>query len=204
MAYIVDDPVLGHRLAFAEAADPDGSPVLHVEMWVRPGGGVTAHVHPTMEERFTVVSGTPEFLSGRSWWRAGPGRSAVVAPGERHAYRNRGTEVAHVRVEVRPPSSLQVFLTEVAELARQGAFTRHALPRSPRGLLAAVAVAERHREMTTLGFPMPPEPVQRVLFPPLARLAERRGYAAARASSTASSSPAPPTTASAAASSCAP
>jgi hypothetical protein len=84
----------------------------------------------------------------------------------------------------------------VAELARQCAFTRHALPRSPRGLLAAVAVAERHREMTTLGFPMPPEPIQRLLFPPLARLAERRGYAAS-ASSTATSSPAPPTTASA-------
>jgi hypothetical protein len=32
-----------------------------------------------------------------------------------------------------------------------------------------------YRDMVTLGFPAPPPIVQRLLVPPLARLAERRG-----------------------------
>jgi hypothetical protein len=42
-------------------------------------------------------------------------------------------------------------------------------------------MAQRHRDMVVLLFPpMPPPVVQRVLFPALARLGERRGYGAGR------------------------
>ena len=92
--------------------------------------------------------------------------------GVRHAYRNDGDEPAHVRCDVRPPSSLQAFLEEVAALSRSGAISKRALPRSPRALVRTAALAERHREMVTLLFPpAPPRVVQRLLFPALARLA---------------------------------
>ena len=53
--------------------------------------------------------------------------------------------------------------------------SRRGLPTSPRALVRAVAMAERHREMATLRFPpMPPPFVQRLLFPPLARLGRGR------------------------------
>ena len=46
------------------------------------------------------------------------------------------------------------------------------LPRRPAALVRAAALAQRHRDMVTLLFPpMPPPFVQRVLFPPLAKLA---------------------------------
>ena len=49
---MVEDPVLRQRLSFSRTTDPDGEEVLHVEVWVDPGGGVTPHIHPAMEERF--------------------------------------------------------------------------------------------------------------------------------------------------------
>ena len=77
-----------------------------------------------------------------------------------------------MRADVRPPSSLQAFLEEVAELSQAGLISRSGLPRRPAALVRAAAIAQRHRDMVTLLFPpMPPPLVQRVLFPPLARLA---------------------------------
>jgi quercetin dioxygenase-like cupin family protein len=174
---IVEDPALRQRYSFQRSTDDDGGEVLHVETWVDPGGGVTPHVHPAMEERFHVLAGRPSFLAGKRWKTAAPGDEVVVPAGVRHAYRNDGDEVARFRCDVRPPSSLQAFLEEVAQLSQAGQITRRGLPKSPRALLQAAALAERHRDMAVLLFPpMPPPFVQRLLFPPLARLGARRGY----------------------------
>jgi quercetin dioxygenase-like cupin family protein len=179
---IIEDPVLRQRYRFGRWVDEDGADVLDVETWVDPGGGVTPHVHPAMEERFEIMAGRPSFLAGRSWRPAGPGDTVVVPAGTRHAYRNDGDDVAHVVCHVRPPSSLQEFLEEIAALSRAGGLMRGGLPKSPRALVAAAAVIERHRDMVELGFPpLPPARVQRLLFPRLARLGERRGIGARRA-----------------------
>jgi mannose-6-phosphate isomerase-like protein (cupin superfamily) len=183
MAHVVEDPALRHRLRFDRTTDEDGNEVLRIEMWVDPGGGVPPHIHPAIEERFKVVSGRPSFLAGRKWQTAGPGETVVVPAGLRHAYRNRGDEVAHVICHARPPSqSLQDFLEDTAALAQAGKITRHGLPKSPSALLEAALIVEEHKHMTVLLFPpMPPPWLQRLLFPPLARLARRRGYAPGRA-----------------------
>lgn len=174
---MIEDPVLKQRYSFDRSTDADGSEVLHVDMWVDPGGGVTPHIHPAMEERFHVLAGRPSFLAGKEWQTAAPGDVVVVPAGVRHAYRNDGDEVAHVRCDARPPSSLQQFLEDVAALSRQGMISRRGLPKRPAALLRAAVLAERHREMAVLMFPpMPPPFVQRLLFPPLARLGRRRGY----------------------------
>ena len=115
---VVVDPVLRQRLVFRRRADEHDGEVLEVEMWVDPGGGVTPHIHPTIDERFTVRSGHPSFLAGRRWREAGPGETVVVPAGTRHAYRNRGDEVAHVVCEARPPGELQEFLEDVARMSR--------------------------------------------------------------------------------------
>jgi quercetin dioxygenase-like cupin family protein len=171
----IEDPVLRQRLRFRRAQEPDGGEVLHVEIWVDAGGGVRPHVHPAMEERFEVLAGRPSFLAGRTWRTAAAGEVVVVPAGIRHAYRNRGNEPVHLVCEARPPSTLQEFLEEVAALSRAGMITRHGLPKRPSTVLRAAALAERHREMAVLQFPpMPPPFLQRLLFPGLARLEERR------------------------------
>ena len=170
------DPVLRQRLSFSRRRDEKGE-VLEIDTWVEPGGGVTPHVHPGMDERFTVLEGRTSFLSGREWSEASAGETAVVPAGTRHAYRNETEEVAHVLCEARPPSTLEEFLRDTAAMGRAGKFTGKGIPRGVDGLLAGVALAHGYREMVVLGFPpLPPAPVQRLLFPPLARVAERRGY----------------------------
>jgi quercetin dioxygenase-like cupin family protein len=172
----VEDPALRQRHHFTRSTDPDGGEVLHVETWVEPGGGVPPHLHPAMEERFTVLDGRPSFLAGTEWREAGPGEEVVVPAGVRHAFRNRGGAPAHFRCDVRPPSSLQAFLEETAALSRGGYLTKGGMIK-PRGLIRGAVIADRHREMVTLLFPpTPPVWLQRLLFPPLAAIGRRRGY----------------------------
>jgi mannose-6-phosphate isomerase-like protein (cupin superfamily) len=171
------DPVLRMRSRFWRTSE-DGREVLNIETWVDPGGGVTPHIHPAMEERFEVLEGRPQFLAGRSWKEARPGETVLVAQGTRHAFRNRGSEVAHFVCHATPPSTLQEFLEDAAALSRAGAITRRALPRSVDGLLQAAVMADHYRDMVTLLAPLPPPAIQRVVIPPLARAGERRGHRA--------------------------
>ncbi|HWH45083.1 MAG TPA: cupin domain-containing protein [Thermoleophilaceae bacterium] len=170
----VEDPVFRCRYRFERATGADGREVQRIEMWVDPGGGVTPHIHPTMDERFEVIGGTAQFLAGRRWITAGPGESVDVPAGTRHAFRNRGDEVAHVMAEATPPSSLQAFLEDVAGLSRAGKLTRIGLP-SPSGLLEAAVLIDAYSDMVELLWPAPPRPLQRLIVPPLARFAAKRG-----------------------------
>jgi quercetin dioxygenase-like cupin family protein len=147
MGSLIEDPVLKQRLGFQPSED---GTAVEVEMWVDPGGGVPPHVHPSMEERFEVVSGELSFLAGRKWRTAGPGEVVTVPAGTRHAYRNDGTEQAHGTCHASPPQSLQEFLEEAAAMARAGKLTRQGLPKSPAALVQALRLALRHRKMVVM------------------------------------------------------
>jgi quercetin dioxygenase-like cupin family protein len=176
---LTEDPVLGMRSRFWRTTE-GGSDVLHVETWVDPGGGVTPHIHPAMEERFEVLEGRPEFLAGRSWKETKSGDTVLVAPGTRHAFRNRNDGVARFVCRATPPSTLQEFLEDAAALSRSGGISRRALPRSLDGLLQAAVMAHHYRDMVVLLAPLPPPMIQRMVIPPLARAGERRGFRAGR------------------------
>ena len=122
---------------------------------------------PAWRSASTSSPGGRASWPGSAWRTAAPGDVVVVPAGTRHAYRNDGDEPAHVRCDVRPPSSLQAFLEEVAALSQQ---RRDDAPRAPavtpRAFAQMAALAERHRAMVTLLFPPAPPPVvQRLLFP---------------------------------------
>src|SRR4051812_2948399 len=138
----VEDPVLKQRYQFHREGD-----VLTVEAWVDPGGGVTPHVHPHIEERFKVLDGEIEFLVDRSWVRTA---EIVVPAGTRHAYRNSSGATAHMVAEAEPPLELEEFLTDIAELARARRFTRRGLPTSLRAIPQLAVVAQRYRETVEL------------------------------------------------------
>lgn len=175
---IVHDPVFRHRLRFTRTTDEHGSPAVLCEMWVEPGGGVPPHVHPRMEERFTVVEGRMEFLAGRRWVGADAGETVVVSPGTRHAYRNRGDVVAYSHCIATPPDpGLEGFLTTAAALGRAGRISKLGIPKGVAGWLQGAVMIEHYRSMVVMGFPpLPPPAIQRLLLPPLVRLARRRGY----------------------------
>jgi quercetin dioxygenase-like cupin family protein len=174
---LTEDPVLRMRSRFWRTNE-DSHEVLNIETWVDPGGGVTPHIHPAMEERFDVLEGRLEFLAGRSWKEAEPGETVRVPPGTRHAFRNRSGEVARFVAHATPPSTLQEFLEDAAALSRAGGITSRALPRNLDGLLRAAVMAHHYRDMVTLLAPLPPPAIQRLVIPPLARAGERRGFRA--------------------------
>lgn len=178
MGELVEDPVLRQRYRFASRVGPDGEPFVEVEIWCDPGGGVTPHVHPSQHERFEILEGRAQLLSGRAWTELGPGEAVDVPPGTRHAFRNRGSETVHFRTQARPPERLEAFLRDVAALSRAGGMMRPGLPRNLTGLLGAAVVAKRYREYCRLE--LPPVAVQRLLLDPLVGIAERRGLRAGR------------------------
>src|SRR3954463_2293198 len=104
---MVEDPVLKQRHEFHNPS-PD---LLVVESWVDPGGGVTPHVHPSQHERFEVLSGECTFTVGRGEVVRRTGEVAEVPPGTRHASRTGGAAQLHMRCGVRPPLTLEAFLT---------------------------------------------------------------------------------------------
>jgi mannose-6-phosphate isomerase-like protein (cupin superfamily) len=162
---LAEDPVFKIRSSFRREGES-----LIVDTWIDPGGGVTPHVHPAMEERFETIEGTAQFLSGRKWVTAPAGEGVLVPPGTRHSFRNRTDEVAHIRCRATPPMTLQEFLIEAAALSRAGKLNKLGLPTSFAALKDVAALAERHRPMVVMS--SPPGFVQKLLLPPLARRAE--------------------------------
>jgi quercetin dioxygenase-like cupin family protein len=160
MTTSVEDPVLRQRYEFRREGD-----VLTVEAWVDPGGGVTPHVHPAIEEHFRVLDGEIEFLVDRSWVTTA---EVVVPAGARHAYRNASDRPAHMICEATPPMELEEFLTDIAALSRERRFTRRGLPTSPKAVPMLAAVAQRYRETVELETPLRP------LIPVLARFGRSR------------------------------
>ena len=163
---LAEDPVFKIRSSFERDGD-----TLIVDTWIDPGGGVTPHVHPAMEERFETVEGSAQFLSGRKWHDTPAGEGVVVPPGTRHAFRNRSDAVAHIRCRATPPMTLQEFLTDAAAMSRAGKLNKLGLPTSFAALKEVAAFAERHRPMVVMS--SPPAFVQKLILPPLARRADR-------------------------------
>ncbi len=176
----VYDPVFRHRLRFERTTDEHGAPAVRCEMWVDPGGGVPPHIHPKMEEAFTVLTGRMEFLAGRRWVGADAGETVVVPPGTRHAYRNGGSVEAHVVCIATPPDpGLEGFLTAGAALSRAGRINKRGIPKGIQGWLQGALMLDAYGEMVEMSFPpAPPRFLQRIVMPPLARLAARRGIRA--------------------------
>jgi quercetin dioxygenase-like cupin family protein len=171
-----DDPVGRQRLAFERGTDEDGTPIVVVECWVDPGGGVPPHIHPKQTEVFDVVEGEMTFTAGRSKKRVAAGESITVPPGTRHAYANKSKSTAYMRCTATPAADLESFLTIAARLAREGHTKRIGPlggPGSLRGLPQVAALLRDHRENTVLLFP--PPFVQKLLMDPLAKRAGPSG-----------------------------
>jgi quercetin dioxygenase-like cupin family protein len=164
---LVEDPVMRLRYRFSREGD-----VLRLELWADPGARVPEHFHPQIEERFEVHEGQLIFKANGRKHPAGPGDRLVVEAGVRHAFENAGPSVAHYVAEIQPALEMQALLEESAALARAGMFMRPGVPKGLRGLLAATEFAERYRDIYRQTFP--PQVLQRILVPPVARIARWR------------------------------
>jgi quercetin dioxygenase-like cupin family protein len=168
---VIENPVTGERVVVRVGTEESEGELLVVEAFVKPGGAVTGeHVHPAIEEYFTVVRGRVGFrLDGRETI-AQLGKRLHAPAGMAHDWWNAGEEEALVRVEIRPATWFEEMIANLFGLAQDGKTNAKGMP----NLLQASLFAQEFEDV--IYFTKPPRPVQKVLFAILAPIARAFGY----------------------------
>ncbi len=166
-----ENPVTGERVVVRVGTEDSGGKLLVVEAFVRPGGRVVGeHVHPVIEEWFTVKSGRVGFrLDGRESI-AKLGQRLHVPVGMAHDWWNAGEEEAHILVEISPGERFEKAISNTFGLAQDGKTNEMGMP----NLLQAALFAREFEDV--MYFTRPPRAVQKVLFGILAPIARLLGY----------------------------
>ena len=164
---VYENPVTGERAVIRIGTDTTGGERLVVDLYVRPGGAVMGeHLHPAMEERFTMLRGQVGFrLAGRVAI-AEPGVELIAPPGTPHDWWNTGSKEALVRMEMRPAARFEAMIRNAFGLAQDGKVNNRGMP----NLLQLAVFAREFADV--IQFTRPPRIVQRILFgllTPLAR-----------------------------------
>jgi quercetin dioxygenase-like cupin family protein len=168
---VIENPVTGERVVVRVGTEDSGGDLLAVDGHIKPGGAVTGeHVHPAIDEDFTVLRGQVGFrIDGRESI-AEPGKRLHVPAGTAHDWWNAGEEEAHVRVEIRPGARFEEMALNLFGLAQDGKTNSRGMP----NLLQAAIFAREFSDV--LYFTKPPLWVQRLLFGALAGVARVLGY----------------------------
>ena len=94
--------ITGERIIIVTGTEDNAEGNLVADLYISPGGAVAGeHVHPNIEERFTVLSGKVGFRINGVEQIASLNTELVVTPGIAHDWWNAGDEEAYVRVDIR-------------------------------------------------------------------------------------------------------
>ena len=130
----IENPATGERVTFVRTAADTGGELLELELvWPHQGRRAAEHVHPGMEERYEVLSGTAAFRIAGEECTAGAGDVVTVPPNTAHLAWNPTPEPVRLRVEFRPALRWEEFVERlfagrepVRELMRE--FRREVAP----------------------------------------------------------------------------
>jgi quercetin dioxygenase-like cupin family protein len=161
----IHDPV--HRVAFG--FEP-GDGCIWAHTWLEVEGELPEHFHPSLEEHWEAVDGTVRVKLAGTWRDLRPEDGpVVVARNVRHAVKNTSGRPVHGRAKVIPGGGLEEFLTRASRAAQEGLYNARNLPTSLKGAIWMAKFAYDFRDETVMC--SPPPALQRILLPPIARLA---------------------------------
>jgi mannose-6-phosphate isomerase-like protein (cupin superfamily) len=168
---VVWNPLSGEKALIVESGEETGGARLVADLAVESGGFNPGgeHVHDHCTEHFEVQAGRIAFTLDRRERTLGAGDQLTVAPGTWHHWRNAGEDEVQIRTRVEPALRFEEAILVVWGLCADGRTDPQGRP-SP--LLAALVATRYRREIR---FRRPPDVVQRLLLPPLAAVARRRG-----------------------------
>jgi quercetin dioxygenase-like cupin family protein len=167
---VFENPVTGERVVLLVDAREHPEQVLVSHLFIRPGGRVAgAHVHPTVEERFLVLSGEVGFQIGDRKRTLGAGEGASVPAGVVHDWWQVGDGEAQVLVEVVPGVRFSEMVGSMFGLARDGKVNSKGLPDA----LQLAVMADEYGDV--IRFTKPPALVQKLTIGPLAAIGRWRG-----------------------------
>ena len=162
------NPVTGERIIFRQTSRETKGQAVVIETFVQPNGFVAAaHVHPSQEERFEILSGSVGFKIAGKKLVAGPGQRLTVPAGTPHKFWNAGDGEARFVCEVRPALQFEALLETMFALAVDGKTNRKGMPNP----LRLAVIAQAHFD--TVQLPFPPALVQKIglaLGAPLGRV----------------------------------
>lgn len=153
----------------------EDTPNKHVlaDLRVRPGGAVIGeHVHPSIDERFTVISGKIGYrLDGKEGIATG-GDVLEIERGMVHDWWNASDDEARVIVEIMPADRFELMISTLFGLATDGKTNKKGVPNP----LQMAVVAQEFADI--IQFMRPPPIVQSILFSIMAPLGRMMGYQA--------------------------
>lgn len=170
---VFENPVTGEHGYIRVGTDETSGEYMMADLRVRPNGAVVGeHLHPNLDERFTVLSGKIGYkLAGREGI-AQAGDVIDLPRGKVHDWWNSGDEEARVIVEIKPAARFEQMATTLFGLAQEGKTNSQGMP----NMLQMALIGKEFED--TVQFTNPPIAVQKVLFGILAPIARLFGYQA--------------------------
>lgn len=165
------NPVTGERGVVRVAPNAENGRTLVADLFVQPGGAVAGeHVHPNLQEAFTVLRGKVGMrLNGREL--IAPLNERIVIPvGVVHDWWNAGGEEAHVQVEVMPGDRFLEMISNLFGLAQDGKTNKKGMP----NLLQLMVFGKEFEDVIV--FTKPPRWVFNLMYVLLAPPALFLGY----------------------------
>jgi quercetin dioxygenase-like cupin family protein len=146
----IENPLSGERIRFdVTGAESDGQYFRGRIVLAPHGAGPPEHVHPVIEERFRIVTGTLTARVAGAQREYGPGEEIVVPPGTPHRWWNTTDQPLEVDFDVRPALPLDRFLENVFAMAHLGLTNGHGLPNPVR----MAPILRRHWDVLHLAGP---------------------------------------------------
>ena len=168
---VVVSRATGERAIVLKGTDdsPDDSIAFHV--FVKPAGGVVReHAHPSLTERFRVISGQIGLKLDGEQRVLEAGADVTVPPGVSHRWWNAGSDEAQLLVEVDHGRRYELLMCTLFGLGNDRLTNMRGMPR----LLQLAVIAREYRDV--IRFAKPSGPVQRLLFGVLAPIGQGLGY----------------------------
>lgn len=168
---IIENPLSGERITFEPTGAETNGEYLSGKIYRAPRGvGPPEHIHPRIEERFRVLSGTLTARVGGERQTYTEGQEFVVSPGTAHRWWNETDEPVVIEYRVSPALPLDRFLENVFALVHLG----HSDAKGLRGPLRLSRVLPRYWDVVHLA--RPPLPVQKATMAILGLVARMLRY----------------------------
>lgn len=161
----------GEEFVFRDTAADTGGELLRMETFLDPGVRRPLHTHPKQEERFVVHAGTLGLAINDEEFLLEEGEEEIVPAGTPHTFWNAGDGEVHMTTEHRPALRFEEFIRAMVALDAEGGLNDEGMPANP--LVGAALITEFQDEMQPEDVP---QPVQRVLFPVLAKVGSLLGH----------------------------
>ena len=117
----IENPFSGVRIRFLKTARDTNGELLQLEDLMKGGGRVPIeHVHPYMEERFEIISGTARLSMRGQERNVLAGESVVVRAGTPHVWGNQNEDEVHLILEFRPALRMEEWFETFFGLQRDG------------------------------------------------------------------------------------